>query len=233
MIKLLGKIPKEPMYVAVSGGVDSMAALDFLKRGKHTVTPVFFNHGTETSDKAQKFLRENVKGLMSMKISGEKPKDKSWEEWWREERYKFFDFFQRFVITAHHLNDEVETWIWSCIHGQPKLIKYKRNNVIRPFLLTPKKELEKWAGKHKVAYIEDASNFDVRFQRNRVRHNLIPEILKINSGIETVVRKKVLKQYNSNPEFPDSTISFFRNSLLKDQEKWTKEDEKKRKLSSL
>lgn len=218
------------MYVAVSGGIDSMVVLDFLQRGKHNPTPVFFHHGTETSDKAHKFLKDNLKGLWSMKIKGTKPKDKSWEEWWREERYKFFHFFTKEVVTAHHLNDCVETWIWSCIHGVPKIIPYRNENVIRPFLLNPKKELERWADKHKVPFIEDASNFDVRFQRNRIRHNLMPEILKINAGIETVVRKRVLRHYHNNPANADSMINFFRASLLKDREKT---DGKKGKLSSL
>ena len=48
MIKVQGKLPRE-LYVAVSGGVDSMAALNFLK-GNHAIKAVlFFDHGAETS----------------------------------------------------------------------------------------------------------------------------------------------------------------------------------------
>ena len=54
MIKLQGKLPRK-IYVACSGGIDSMAALDFLKRN-HDVFVLYFNHGTHHGMKAMKFL---------------------------------------------------------------------------------------------------------------------------------------------------------------------------------
>ena len=166
------------------------------------------------------------------RINGTKPKDKSWEEWWREERIKAFHALKFPVITGHHLNDQVETWIWSCIHGQPKLIPYRNVNVIRPFLLTSKTEIVKWADKRNVKFIEDESNYDIRFQRNLIRHNLMPEILKINIGIEKVIKKKVLKQYNDNPDNDDALIHALRKTKEQHIESLRKLDEK-RKLSNL
>mgnify|MGYP003127262381 CR=1 FL=1 len=54
MIKLQGRIPRS-IYLACSGGVDSMACLNFLNRN-HDVTVLHYNHGTSHADKAQRFV---------------------------------------------------------------------------------------------------------------------------------------------------------------------------------
>ena len=59
MIKLQGKLPHR-VYVACSGGVDSMAAVDFLSR-KHDVFVLHFNHGTEHGHKAMQFVEKYCK----------------------------------------------------------------------------------------------------------------------------------------------------------------------------
>ena len=59
MIKLQGKLPRK-ISVAVSGGVDSMVALDFLKRN-HVVNVLHYNHGTGHSDEAEAFVTRYCK----------------------------------------------------------------------------------------------------------------------------------------------------------------------------
>ena len=56
MIKLQGKLPKK-ISLAVSGGVDSMVALDFLKK-KHEVTVLHYNHGTAHGMEAEDFVTD-------------------------------------------------------------------------------------------------------------------------------------------------------------------------------
>ena len=199
MIKLLTPLPKK-LYVACSGGVDSMSALDFLSR-KHDVTAAFFNHGTETSQRAWEFLydycKDNDIGLVSATIGKLKLNSLSQEEHWRNERYKFLDSIGHPVVTAHHLDDAVETWVWSSMHGQPKLPEIYRNNVIRPFLATPKQELIDWCIKHNVPWYDDMSNLDTKYMRNYVRHVAMPIIQKINPGIQKTIKKKLLSKMNS------------------------------------
>ena len=92
MIQLLGKIP-DRVSVAVSGGPDSMAALDFLNNGKRSVTALYFHHGTAHGEIAKKFLRKHCfrsqVHLIEGKLQGPKPADQSLEEFWRKERYGF------------------------------------------------------------------------------------------------------------------------------------------------
>jgi len=203
MIKVQGKIPRKVM-IAVSGGVDSMATLDFLCRN-HEVEVFHFNHGTEYGKRAEDLVRRYVdKYDLPFQIRGiakdTKPKGMSKEEWWREERYKWIDVYADRhlpVITCHHLDDCVETWVWSSMHGTGKIIPYKRNSVIRPFRQTRKRDFELWANLHNVPYLEDDSNADVCYTRNYIRHEMMPHVLRVNPGIHKTIAKKVKDDYVS------------------------------------
>jgi tRNA(Ile)-lysidine synthase len=195
MIHFLGQLPKK-CVVAFSGGVDSVAVTDFLLNGKRDITLAFFHHGTETSDTASRWVGEfaEARGLRLVRgsLTDSRPKGVSQEEFWRDQRYAFLESFQDPVVTAHHLDDAVETWIFSSLHGESKLIPYSRGNVIRPFLTTPKSELVSWATRRDLTWTEDASNCDVRYMRNLIRHTIVPQALKVNPGLRTVVKKKYL-----------------------------------------
>lgn len=193
MIRLLKKLPRN-ITVAFSGGVDSVAAVDFLKRN-HNVNCAFFHHDTQNSERAYKFVTEFCKGR-SIKlnvgyINKNRPAKKSLEEHWRDERYKFLEKFDT-VVTAHHLNDCIETYLWSSIHGDSKIIPYQRKNVIRPFLLNPKQELIDWCKRKDLYWIEDLSNDDDTFMRNYIRKHLVPHAYHVNPGIEKVIKRLVL-----------------------------------------
>jgi tRNA(Ile)-lysidine synthase len=101
------------------------------------------------------------------------------------------------VITAHHLDDCVETYLWSMMHGTAKVIPYRRNKVVRPFLLTPKEELIDWANRNQVPWVNDESNKDTKFMRNYVRHELVPHAVHVNPGLSKVVARKVKEIYES------------------------------------
>jgi tRNA(Ile)-lysidine synthase len=195
MIKFLGKLP-HTCTVAFSGGVDSVAVADFLLNGKRDVSLAFFNHGTKMSDEAEVFVKEfatvrRVKLSIGRVVRTRNSKE-SQEEFWRNERYGFLHSFKEAVVTAHHLDDAVETWIFNSIHGNPRILPTSYNNVIRPFLITPKLELIKWCEKKHLRWIEDASNLDVKYMRNLIRHKIVPEALAVNPGLRTVIRKKYL-----------------------------------------
>jgi tRNA(Ile)-lysidine synthetase-like protein len=198
MIKLLGKLPLNPV-IALSGGVDSMAVADFVSRSR-SVQCAFFHHGTGVSDIAHKVVREycDRRGwqLFEGHIVNERPEDLSPEEHWRNERYAFLDNLQRDVITGHHLDDSVETYLWSTLHGTAKVIPYRRNRVIRPFSLAKKADLEAWAERHTVPWTEDYTNGDTKYMRNYVRHNIVPHALAVNPGLHKVVARKVEEQYH-------------------------------------
>ena len=193
MIKLQGKLPRE-VFVACSGGVDSMAVVDFL-RNNHHVTICFFDHETQHSTEAGVFVtnycNENNMPLMYGRITRDRERDESQEEYWRNERYKFFGTIDADIITCHHLDDCVETWVWSSMHGEGKIIPYRNKNVIRPFRQTRKRDFQLWADLNNVAYIEDTSNNDTIYIRNYIRHQMMPHVVKVNPGIYKTISKKV------------------------------------------
>jgi tRNA(Ile)-lysidine synthase len=194
MLRIFQPLPKR-LVVAVSGGVDSMAALDFLRR-RHEVSVAFFHHGTTTSDIAFDFVRdyciENAIEFSWKHMESAKPAHKSPEQHWREQRYEFLHSLPHTVVTAHHLNDCVETWIWSSLHGTGKLIAYANQNVVRPFLLTTKQQMQQWCQHKGVPWVEDASNCDTVHVRNLIRHDIMPLALRVNPGMEKTIRKKLL-----------------------------------------
>jgi tRNA(Ile)-lysidine synthase len=201
MLNLLGKIPRN-VTVACSGGVDSMVVLDFLKKN-HEVQVAYFNHATPHGDDAETFLRHYCKNnslsLVVGTIGSKKLKEESKEEYWRRERYAFLDQFD-FVVTGHHLDDVVETWIWSCLHGTPSLIPYQRNNVYRPFLLNEKSKIKDWASRKKIVYINDPSNHDTQYTRNFIRQNMVENALVVNPGLHSVLKKKLKLLYENNDQ---------------------------------
>ena len=199
MIKLLHKLPRN-LTVAFSGGVDSVAAVDFLSKN-HNVSCAFFHHNTPNSERAlqfvERFCEERNLQLFVGYLIADKPNKKSMEEHWRDERYRFLNKFDE-VVTAHHLNDCVETYLWSCMHGDPKVIPYRRRNVVRPFLLTPKEELFSWCIRKNLDWCEDLSNNDDSYIRNYIRKHLVPHAYHVNPGIEKVVKRLILD--DSQPE---------------------------------
>ncbi len=200
MIHILGKIPKQ-IAIAVSGGIDSMAALDFLRRS-HDVEVLHFNHGTGAhADEATKLVRTYCQqhGLFCSVAWNrhEMPDGVSPEAWWREQRYSFFEKLSaRPIITAHHLDDVVENWIFTSLNGNPFLIPSKRDQYLRPFLTTRKEKFVDWCVRKSVPFVKDPSNENTKYRRNYIRHEIMPHALEINAGIHKTLRKKVLDNHS-------------------------------------
>jgi tRNA(Ile)-lysidine synthase len=201
MIKLLHKLPRN-ITVAFSGGVDSVAITDFLSNN-HDISAAFFHHGTDVSDNAYDFVWEFCKDrnipFHVGYIRNQKPKELSWEEHWRNERYHFLEQFE-YVVTGHHLNDCIETYIWSTMHGTPKVIPDTRKNVHRPFLLNTKQTFIDWCTRKNITWKEDASNENTDYMRNYIRKNVVQHAYHVNPGIEKVVRKLITDACQSGQE---------------------------------
>tara|TARA_Y100001938_G_scaffold147384_1_gene228442 strand:+ start:564 stop:1169 length:606 start_codon:yes stop_codon:yes gene_type:complete len=200
MIRIIGKIPKR-VTVACSGGVDSMVFVDFLLKGNRKVDLAYFNHDTGHSREAERFVKQyaakNNLILTVGRVRGSKG-SRSLEEFWRDERYEFLESLgSNYIITCHHLDDVVETWLFTSFHGESKLIPHKRGNKIyRPFLMTEKSSILNYANRKAIDWIEDPSNrMTKNIMRNHIRHNVMPQVLKVNPGIRKTIRKKLIEIY--------------------------------------
>lgn len=176
-----------------------MCLADFCRRGKRNFSIAFIHHNTIASENGLRLLTKwcSAYGIQfsHFRLEKDPPLGASREEFWREARYEYLKTFQRPILMGHHLDDVIETWIFTSIHGNPMLIPYHnlKMNIFRPFLLSRKSELVNWCVAKNVPFIEDSSNSDVTIPRNRIRHTIIPELLKINPGLPKVIRKKILK----------------------------------------
>jgi tRNA(Ile)-lysidine synthase len=197
VIHVQGKIPRT-VFVAFSGGVDSVAVVDFLRRN-HTVVLAHINHGNEISSAEQAFVEQFAEKrqlpLLLKQGKAEKPADESWEEHWRNERYQFLHSINGTVITCHHLDDCVETWLWNMCNGRDQTIAYRNVNVIRPFRTTRKFEFVDWCQRKQLAWYEDPTNANPQFAvRNYIRHMMVPAAMKVNPGIHTTIRNKLIQE---------------------------------------
>ena len=199
MLHQLFTFPRtQRVWLACSGGSDSMAVASFYKRGNKPYAILHFNHGTPQAKDAEAFVREwadqNDVDVCVGRLTAERPKGLSPEEHWRNERYFWLQSIAlgEPLITCHNLGDAVEGYLFSCLHGNPKVIASKRDNIYRPFLTNTKQDLLAWCVQHDVKWIEDKSNADVKTPRNLIRHQILPLCQIVNPGIEKVVKKKIL-----------------------------------------
>lgn len=204
------------IVVAVSGGVDSVALLDMLVKGRMLVFSdseiivAHLDHGIrEDSNKDREFVKDLSKkyGFQFEAEQVHLGEDTS-EAMAREVRY---DFLRRVckkhnadtIVTAHHQDDLVETGIanmlrgtgWRGLTALQKTTKYKKQNtneeymIVRPLLNKTKSELIQYAKENKIEWREDSTNEDQEYLRNYIRHSLIPQAKKLDADFN----KKTLK----------------------------------------
>lgn len=173
-----------------------MGALDFLRRSHH-VTALHYNHATPGSSQAQRcvetYCSTHKIPLLVGQLDDPPPAGDSKEDYWRQKRYEFFEAsgVQTPIVTCHHLDDVAETWIFTSLHGEPRLIPARRGIYLRPFLQTRKEVFVSWCDRKGVEYVEDVSNKNTRFRRNYIRHRLMPHALEVNPGLHKVLKKKL------------------------------------------
>ncbi len=201
MIQFNRKLVSEAkeLWVACSGGPDSMAVVDFMRRGGWKVNLAYFHHGTEHGTEAEAFvtryaadqgLHLSVGRLVGVKGQGDSP-----ESFWRDQRYGFLHSLPGLVVTGHHLDDVAEWWIFSALRGNPGLTPWERQpNVVRPFLRTRRQEFMDWCVRRDIPYVLDPSNDHERYSRNYIRRELMARALVINPGLHSMLRKKLLTQ---------------------------------------
>ena len=182
-----------------------MAALHFLNkpsRASSLVGIVHINHNTgKYSKDAQSFLlnvcdKLNVRCVLS-KITDDIPKGKSKEEYWREFRHHTFANLpgEDDVVLAHNFDDCLEEYVMcSMVRGYFGTIPYRHGRCVRPFRLWKRSSIRDYARKNHVWWVEDPSNEDTNFKRNYIRHQVVPNIKKLNPGVYNIVERAIQAQ---------------------------------------
>ncbi len=166
--------------VAVSGGVDSVVLLDMLSNTEHTLIVAHVDHGIRDDSTADaRFVAALAQNYHVPFISCrlELGKEAS-EDAARQARYDFL--YQQaaehgaLIATAHHLGDMAET-VAINLHrgtGWRGLAVLSREGLVRPLISLTKQQLYEYAVKHHLEWVEDSTNRDMRYLRNRVRRTL-------------------------------------------------------------
>jgi tRNA(Ile)-lysidine synthase len=239
VIKIIKEyVPKSSFVVlAFSGGPDSVYLLHILlaaqKEHDFNIVLAHFNHKLRggKSDLDENFSRNTAKkhdikfekGSADIKKISEKNK-LTIEEAARKKRYEFLrriknKYNARFILTAHHLDDNLETFLLNFLRGSGlkglKAMKVKGWDLLRPLLYTKKSEILSFLKKKNIKYRTDASNKNINFTRNRIRLKVIPELEKIQPNLNEVFFRTWKQLVSVNDYMDDTAADWIEKNNLK------------------
>ncbi len=185
----------DKVLVGLSGGADSVCLLNLLyENNLCKIGAVHINHGVrgEEADRDELFC-ENLCKKMGIDFYKRKvdmnffAKDKkiSKEEAGRILRKDIFNDISKEhgyskIALAHNYNDQVETLLMRIFRGTGidglSGIEYKSDNIIRPLLNIKRSEIEKYILDNNLEYVDDSTNFENEYNRNKIRNIIIPTI---------------------------------------------------------
>jgi tRNA(Ile)-lysidine synthase len=195
-----GMFEKEDrVVVAVSGGADSIALLVVLKLLSNeygiSLVSAHLNHGIrkEQADREEAFVRRFIRDMgidfESEKINVpdiQKGSGKSIEEVGREERFRFLinvagKYGANKIALGHHMHDQAETVIMNLLRGSGTegmkgMLPVRDGMFVRPLLYITREEIRNFLEQKQIPFIMDPSNESNIYLRNRIRHELIPEL---------------------------------------------------------
>lgn len=201
-------VPLCHVLVGVSGGADSVSLLHMLchwPRAGLQVTAMHIHHGLrgDTADRDADFVSalcsEWGVPLVSVRADVAEVAREAGiglEEAGRRERYRLFEETRcrlgaDYILTAHTASDQAETVLMRILRGCGTDglagIPAVRETVRRPLLSSTRHEIETYCLENGLTYVEDETNADTAFTRNRIRHELLPLLRQINPSADTAL----------------------------------------------
>ena len=203
------------LLLAVSGGLDSICLAHYFIKNREALGIEWLgiahvHHGLRvgTADRdaafVEAFARKYNIPFFLKRLNGEtlKNAEGSLEENARDARYKALQEAAEncdAIVTAHHAGDQAETMYMRLRRGTtlaglrgiqeireiPDQVGNDNFNIYRPFLNVTRAELLAYARENNLEWCEDESNSDVKFARNKVRHEFLPQLEKESPGAAT------------------------------------------------
>ena len=194
---------KDKILIGVSGGRDSIALLHVLYRLGYDIVVAHCNfhlRGDE-SNRDSEFVTKHVQDMdvpfYTIDFDTElyaRQNKLSIEMAARELRYEWFESMLKltgckYIAVAHHADDVVETFLINItrgtgLHGLTG-IKAKNGNIVRPFLRITRNDINDYIYDNGLDYVEDSTNSEVVYVRNKVRNIIIPALETINPSFRT------------------------------------------------
>lgn len=208
MIKIIKDVaPKnQRYYFAVSMGVDSVSAYFWMKMKGYDVTPIHFNHRLrKQNDLMEAKFVELCDATNAPKIIGY-GKDLNTEADCRVARLKFYESVveeNANILTAHHLNDWVESYLLNCFRGHPNhtaisfVSDFVKFSLVHPFLLTRKSDFVQFAERNNLmrfVVTDETNSTTVGSRRNWIRNVIVPEMTNQKLSLEKFAEKRIKKE---------------------------------------
>jgi tRNA(Ile)-lysidine synthase len=206
---------RERVAVAVSGGRDSMALLHALARAGRErgveVWALHVHHGLMAkADDWAAFVERTCKRwsvpFAMQRLAGRPARGDSVEAWARAGRYAALAAMAHAagcgtIALAHHRGDQAETFLLQALRGagaaglaaMPARIERDGLIWVRPWLEQPREAIEAYARTQRIAFVDDASNDDTRFDRNRLRRTVIPALRVAFANAEAALAAAALR----------------------------------------
>lgn len=189
----LTKYTGKKICVAVSGGMDSVALLHYLNANARkfsiSLCALNCNHKIRpiTSDRDSGFVKDMCERLdiplmyFEWQTDGRRTEREA-RQWRRECYAQARDFFKAdYIATAHHMNDNAETVLFNLARGSsPTGLTGISDSgyIIRPLISCTRAQIEAYVRENGIGYVDDETNFTDDYTRNKIRHNVLPELEK-------------------------------------------------------
>ncbi|HEX7157177.1 MAG TPA: tRNA lysidine(34) synthetase TilS, partial [Burkholderiaceae bacterium] len=207
-----------PLLVALSGGRDSTALLDLACRlrdqrapGFGDVRAVHVHHGLQAAADAwaghcEQLCQAFDVPLTIERVAVERGHSRGLEAAAREARYHALARAAqaceaRVVLTAHHLDDRVETFLLQWLRGAgpaglagvaaERTLEGTRVRLVRPLLAVPRAEIDRYVERRRLAYVDDPSNADTHLARNALRLRVVPELEQLRAGFRKSAARSI------------------------------------------
>jgi tRNA(Ile)-lysidine synthase len=197
------------ILIAVSGGRDSVVLCELFYKAKFPFAIAHCNfqlRGKESNDDeifVKKMASKYSVEFFSKSFETEKSSKEnkmSIQEAARFLRYEWFEKIRSknnfdFIATAHHKDDELETFFINLIRGTGIAglhgILAKRGRIIRPLLFAGRKEIDEFVRINKLQFREDSSNTSDKYLRNKIRHKIMPLFEEANPSFRSTLSEEI------------------------------------------
>ncbi len=232
---------QDKILLGVSGGIDSMVLAHLFQKSDFEYAIAHCNFGLrgKESDEDERFVREYSE-ISGIPFFSKKFNTKAFAEKngisvqmaardlrinWFKELIRSNDY--RYYATAHHNDDQIETFLINLIRGTGIRglhgILPKSGKLIHPLLFTNRKEIENYSSENNIGFREDSSNKKTDYERNRIRHELLPVLNRISPGYR--------QTFKNNIERFRATEKIFNLHIKETWKSVAKEDGKETRIS--
>ncbi|WP_026728813.1 tRNA lysidine(34) synthetase TilS [Flavobacterium denitrificans] len=220
-------LAEKKLFLAVSGGLDSMVLLHLLKKLPYEIAVLHCNfqlRGLESfgdQEFIQNYCKQNNIPFFTTQFD-----TKAFAEDYklstqvaaRELRYSwFYELLEEenfdYILTAHHADDNLETFIINLTRGTGldglTGIPEQNEKIIRPLLPFSREEILRYAEESKIQWREDSSNASNKYLRNKIRHDLVPILKEINPNFLNAFQKTQSYLQESQEMAEDASIMVY------------------------